>query len=116
MLMFFKFLHFLSFCNFLCFCHSCKSLQFFKCILPIHIATHITNHKVIMEQLRMQRSLTTIFSSRFLFKATRCFYINCSFFQAHCSFHDGLAPIHPHGSNYYPSMVQMHINILHSSK
>jgi len=52
----------------------------------------------------------------FLFKITHCFKINCSFFQAPCSFRDGLTPVHLHGSNYYPSMVQMHSNIFHSSK
>jgi hypothetical protein len=51
-----------------------------------------------------------------LFKATHCSWINCSFFQTPRSFHDGLALVHLHGSNYYPSMAQLHSNILHSSK
>jgi hypothetical protein len=114
--MFFNFLHSLSLCNFQCFYHSCKSLQFFKCTLFTCIATHITNHKVVMEQLRMQKNSMTIFSSSFSFEATCCFCINFSFFQAPHSFHDGLVLVHPHGSNYCPSMVQMHYNILHSSK
>jgi hypothetical protein len=69
-----------------------------------------------MEQLWMQRHSTTIFSSCFLFKATHCFCINCSFFQTPHSFHDDLALVHPHGNNYYPLMARMHFDIIHSSK
>jgi hypothetical protein len=102
--------------NFICLCHFYKSMQFFNRTLLIHIATHITNHNVVREQLWIQKNSMTIFSFCFLLKATHRFWINCSFFQAPHSFHDGLAPVHPHGSNYYPSMAKIHSNILHSSK
>ncbi len=111
---FFKFLHSFMFCNCLCFFASLYNfLRTFSSLMLQHTSQNKKSSWTNFECEEVWSPFPPLIF--FVWDSSLFFALNIHFFQAPHSFHDGLAPICPHGSSYYLSMVHMHFDLHHSS-